>query len=67
SLFKHELNTEIGTENVSSITESVSSLQYNVVDNLAMKVSYRVMYSSDVPADTLKRHTQTTVSMLYSF
>ncbi|MEL0635384.1 MULTISPECIES: DUF481 domain-containing protein [Marinomonas] len=67
SLFRQELNTEIGTEHGSSITESVSSLQANIVDNLAMKVSYRIKYSSEVPADTENTDTETTVSMLYSF
>lgn len=67
SLFKQELNSEISTENGSAISESISSLQANIVDNLAMKLSYRVKHSTDVPVDTKKISTETSVSVLYSF
>ncbi|ROQ23443.1 DUF481 domain-containing protein [Gallaecimonas pentaromativorans] len=67
SLFRQELNTEIGLEDGNSITESVTSLQANVMGNLAMKVSYRIKYTSDVPADTEKTDTETSFTLLYSF
>lgn len=67
SIFKQVLSTEIGTDNANSITESVTSLQANIIDDLAMKLSYRVEYSSDVPSGTERMDTETTVSVLYSF
>lgn len=67
ALFRQELNTEIGLSQHNTISESVTSLQANVMDNLAMKVSYRIKYTSDAPADAAKTDTETSLTLLYSF
>lgn len=67
SLFRQELNSEISTSGGNTVNESISSLQASLVDNLAMKLSYKVKYTSDVPSDTDTTDTETTASVLYSF
>ncbi|EKE67774.1 DUF481 domain-containing protein [Gallaecimonas xiamenensis] len=67
SLFRQELNSEIGLDESNTITESVTSLQANVMGNLAMKISYRVKYTSKVPDDTEKTDTETSFTILYTF
>ena len=67
SLFRQELTSEISTSGGNTVNESVSALQANIVDNLAMKLAYRVKYTSDVPSDTDTTDTETTASVLYSF
>ncbi|MCO4785609.1 DUF481 domain-containing protein [Marinomonas atlantica] len=67
SLFRQELTSEISTSGGNTVNESVSSLQANLIDNLAMKLAYRVKYTSDVPANTETTDTETTASVLYSF
>ncbi|MBM6550845.1 DUF481 domain-containing protein [Marinomonas ostreistagni] len=67
SLFHQELNTEASVDGGNDVYESVSAIQANIVDNLAMKLAYRVKYTSDVPANTDTTDTETTASVLYSF
>ena len=67
SLFRQELNSEISTSGGNTVNESISSIQANIVDNLAMKLAYKVEYTSDVPAETDTTDTETTASVLYSF
>ncbi|SBT16993.1 hypothetical protein MGA5115_01081 [Marinomonas gallaica] len=67
SLFRQELTSEISTNGGNTVNESVSSLQASLLENLAMKLAYRVKYTSDVPADTDTTDTETTASVLYSF
>lgn len=67
SLFRQELNSEISTSGGNTVNESISSIQASIVDNLAMKLSYKVKYTSDVPSDTDTTDTETTASVLYSF
>ncbi|CUB04470.1 DUF481 domain-containing protein [Marinomonas fungiae] len=67
SLFRQELNSEISTSGGNTVNESISSLQANIIDNLAMKLSYKIKYTSDVPSDTDTTDTETTASVLYSF
>ena len=59
--------SEISTSGGNTVNESVSALQANIVDNLAMKLAYRVKYTSDVPSDTDTTDPETTASVLYSF
>ncbi|SBS34851.1 hypothetical protein MAQ5080_02994 [Marinomonas aquimarina] len=67
SLFRQELNSEISTSGGNTVNESISSIQASIVDNLAMKLAYKVKYTSDVPSDTDTTDTETTASVLYSF
>ena len=67
SLFHQELNTEISTEGGNDVYESISAIQANIIDNLAMKLAYRVKYTSDVPENTETTDSETTASILYSF
>ncbi|WKE65130.1 DUF481 domain-containing protein [Gallaecimonas kandeliae] len=67
SLFRQELNSEIGLSQSNAITESVTSLQANVMGNLAMKVSFRVKYSSNAPDDAKSTDTETSFTLLYGF
>ncbi|MDX1599560.1 MAG: DUF481 domain-containing protein [Marinobacter sp.] len=67
SLFRQTLSSEIGLDENNVITESETSLQASVVGNLSLKVAYRVKHSSDVPADSDKTDTETSLSLLYGF
>lgn len=67
SLFRQQLTSEISTSGGSTVNESVSALQANIMDNLAMKLAYRIKYTSDVPATKDTTDTETTASVLYSF
>ncbi len=67
SLFRQDLTSEISTSGGSTVNESVSAVQANILNDLAMKLAYRIKHTSDVPADTEKTDTETTVSVLYSF
>ncbi len=67
SLFRQDLTSEISTSGGSTVNESVSAIQANVLQNLAMKLAYRVKYTSDVPENTENTDTETTASVLYSF
>ncbi|MBT4838525.1 MAG: DUF481 domain-containing protein [Methylococcales bacterium] len=63
--FKQSLNTHIG-ENI-TISKSDTSLQVNIKNNLAMKLSYNVKHSSDVPLNTKKTDSITSVTLVYTF
>lgn len=67
ALFHQELNTETSIDGGNDVYESVSAIQANIIDNLAMKLAYRVQYTSDVPDNTDTTDTETTASVLYSF
>lgn len=67
SLFRQELNTERSLDGGNTVNESISTLQANIIDNLAMKFAYRIKYTSDVPDNTQTTDTETTISVLYSF
>ena len=60
-----ELTTEVGDE--ATITESVTSLQSQVNHSLAMKMSYTVKHTSDVPDGVKKTDRESTVTLVYSF
>jgi putative salt-induced outer membrane protein len=65
SLFEQELSTEIGED--STITRSTTSLSAQIVGSLAMKLSYKVKHTSDVPPDIEKTDTETSVTLVYKF
>ncbi len=67
ALFRQKLNTEIGLSSQDTITESETSLQATVVNNISMKVAYRVKHFSNPPANSASMDTQTSLSLLYGF
>lgn len=67
ALFRQKLSTEIGLQQNNAITESETSLQATVVDNLSMKVSYLVRNISSPPPGSVSTDTETSLSLLYGF
>lgn len=67
ALFRQKLNTEMGLSENDTITESETSIQASLVDNLSMKVSYLVTHFSDPPAGSASTDTETSLSLLYGF
>lgn len=63
--FTEDLSTEIGAD--ATITRSVTALQTDILGNLAMKLSYTVENTSDVPPGVEKTDTETMVSLVYKF
>ena len=67
ALFRQKLSSEIGLDENNVITQSETSLQATVVDNLSMKVAFRVKNVSDAPPDNENTDTETSLSLLYGF
>lgn len=65
SEFEQKLSTEIGDDN--TISKSYSGLSANVMENLALKLSYQLKHQSDVPVDNEKTETITSFTVVYSF
>lgn len=65
SSFNQTVAYEHGDKN--SYTESVSSVTAQLMDAIALKVSYTIKHNSTVPDDLKKTDTFTSVSLLYSF
>lgn len=63
--FTEEASTEIGAD--ATVTRSVTALQTDIIGNLAMKLSYTVENTSDVPSGVAKTDTETMVSLVYKF
>lgn len=63
--FSQSVNTEKGADN--TISKSVTALKVKVIGNFAMKLSYTVKYTEEVPADTKHADTETAVTLTYSF
>ncbi len=63
--FTENLWTEIGED--ATITKSVTALQADIVGNLAMKLSFTVVNTSEVPAGVEKTDTETAVALVYGF
>ena len=63
--FTQDLSSDIGED--ATITKSVTALQADVMGNLAMKLSYTVTHTSDVPDDIDKTDTETAVTLVYGF
>ena len=65
AVFEQELTVESGADK--TISKSVTSLKTTVVGQLAMKLSYTIKYTSEVPVDSRKKDTETAVTLLYEF
>ncbi|MDP4547205.1 YdiY family protein [Marinobacter sp. MDS2] len=67
SLFRQKLSTEIGLDDNNTISKSETSLQSSIMNNLSMKVAYRVKHVSDAPEGSEKTDTELAISLLYGF
>lgn len=65
SVFTEDLSSEIGDE--LTVTKSVTALTANIDGSLAMKLSFTVKNTSDVPVGSKKTDTETGVTLVYSF
>lgn len=65
AVFEQEVSVESGGDN--TVTKSITSLKTAIIERLAMKLSYTVKNSSDVPDDTKHTDTETAVTLVYSF
>ena len=65
SAFQQTLSIEPGQD--ITVIRSYTALSANVADNLAMKASFEVKYSSDVPVGKDKTDTTTLLSLVYDF
>jgi len=65
SQFEQKLSTEIGEDN--TITKSYSGLSANVMENLALKLSYSIKDQTDVPVGNEETETTTAFTVVYSF
>ncbi len=63
--FEQELGTEIGQDK--TVSRSVTSLKSTIIGALAMKLSYIVRYTDNVPPETVHADTETAVTLVYSF
>ncbi len=63
--FTEKLTSEIGED--ATITKSVTGLKSQVVGNLAMKITYTIRNTSDVPSDVEETDTETAITLVYSF
>ncbi|MDI9244564.1 DUF481 domain-containing protein [Marinobacter sp. CHS3-4] len=67
ALFRQQVSAERGFDTDSTLIESETSLQANIVGSLSMKAAYRVQYFSEPPAEAEKTDTELSVSLLYGF
>ena len=63
--FSQSLNVEAGADN--TISKSITALKVQIIGALAMKLSYTIKYTDDVPAATKHADTETAVTVVYSF
>lgn len=63
--FVQLLGTEIGDENTISYSETAVKLQ--IIGQLALKLSYKVKYTEEVPETIENTDTETMISVSYSF
>jgi putative salt-induced outer membrane protein len=63
--FEQELGAESGGDK--TVTRSVTSLKSTIIGALAMKLSYSVRYTDNVPPGTEHTDTETAVTLVYSF
>jgi len=59
------LSTEVGED--STVSKSVTALTAKVIGELAMKITFTVKNTTDVPDDTENTDTETAVTLLYAF
>ncbi|QKT02667.1 DUF481 domain-containing protein [Ectothiorhodospiraceae bacterium 2226] len=65
AVFNQDLIVEAGEDN--TVTESVSALRFDVIGNLATKLSYTVRYTSPVPEGFASTDTISAVTLVYGF
>ena len=65
SKFTEDLTVESSSD--TTITKSVTGLSSKINGDLAMKVTYTVKHTSDVPPGIEKTDTETAVTLVYSF
>ena len=65
SEFTEELSTEIGEED--TVSKSVTGLKANINTSLAMKVTYTVKHTSDVPVGVKNTDSEFVVTLVYSY
>jgi putative salt-induced outer membrane protein len=63
--FETDLSVESGADN--TFIESVTGIKVKINSSLALKVAYTVKHNTDVPDDTKKTDTLTSVGLNYSF
>ncbi|WP_372748228.1 YdiY family protein [Litorivivens sp.] len=63
--FEQKLSVDHGAEN--TVSKSTTSIKTTVKGGVALKVSYMVHYTDNVPQDKVHADKQTTVTMVYSF
>ena len=62
--FSEDLTVDIGEE--STISKSVTAVKAQIVGKLAMKISYTVKHTSEVPAETKSTDRETALTLVYS-
>ncbi|MGD8559906.1 MAG: DUF481 domain-containing protein, partial [Gammaproteobacteria bacterium] len=50
-----------------TVTKSVTALTANINSSLAMKLSYTIKHTSEVPPDIEKTDTETVVTIVYKY
>jgi len=63
--FGEEVFSEIGDK--TTVTKTVTSVKASINSQLAMKLSYTVKYTSDVPIGTKKTDTESVVTLVYNY
>ncbi|MCW8997672.1 MAG: DUF481 domain-containing protein, partial [Kangiellaceae bacterium] len=63
--FEQKLSVELGEDN--DVTKSESSLSAEIVENLALKVSYSAKHQSEVPIGNEDTETVSSFTVVYSF
>ena len=63
--FQQTLSIETGEDN--TITKSLSALKLQIIGALAMKLSYAIKHTDEVPAGIDSTDTETSVTVTYSF
>lgn len=63
--FSQSLNIETGSDN--TISKSITALKVQIIGALALKLSYTVKYTEEVPVATKHADTETAVTVVYSF
>lgn len=67
AMFAQEASSEIALDNTEADTTAESSLQANLNESMALKVSYTVEHDSNAPQGTENTDTLTALTVLYSF
>ena len=65
SHFTQDLSAEIGED--TTVSKSVTALKTQIDGSLAMKISYTIKHTSEVPADIEKTDSETAVTLVYGF